>query len=249
MHPIATALGTAAVLVSTVSSCGGSDNGQTVLVLAASSLTDAFGVMEEEFEAAHPDLDVEVSLGGSTTLQVQLEQGAPADVVAFADTASMETLAATGLVDPPQNFASNSMILATPADNPGVVGSVDDLADPSLLVGVCAPQVPCGAYAREVLAQAGVVASIDTEEPDVRSLASKLARGDLDAGLIYTTDIGSFEGDIAAVQLPAGVDVRAEYPIAVVDESSRRADATRFVEFVLSPAGQQILAEAGFGAA
>ncbi len=248
MHRISIALTTVAVGASSLvaSSCG--DDGEaSVLVLAAASLTDAFTTMADEFESEHPDVDVQVSFGGSSTLQVQVEEGAPADIVAFADGVPVDALAAEGLVDDPVVFATNSVVLVTPTDNPGGVTTIDDLADPDLLVGVCAPQVPCGRYAREVLSQSGVDASVDTEEPDVRSLAAKVASGELDAALVYATDVEAFDGELATIPLPDGVDVGAEYPIAVLDDSSAADGARLFVDFVLSPTGQAVLSAAGFG--
>ena len=247
MPRIATALVIATVPSLALSACSDPSDDAPVLVLAAASLTDAFTTMEAEFEAENPGVDVEVSFGGSSSLQVQVEEGAPADVVALADAVPMDALVDRGLVDAPQVFASNSLVLVTPADNPGDVDSIDDLADPGLLVGVCAPQVPCGAYAREAFELAGVEASLDTEEPDVRSLAAKVAAGELDAALVYATDVDAFGDDLAIVALPDGVDVRAEYPIAVVSDPSRPDDAGKFVDYVLSPSGQAVLADAGFG--
>lgn len=249
MLPIATRLVTAAALVGILGSCGGSDDDRTVLVLAASSLTDAFSEMEIAFEAGHPGVDVEVSFGGSSTLRVQVEEGAPAEVVAFADATIMEPLIAAGRVESPSTFAVNSMILATPIDNPGSVSALDDLADSSLLVGVCAPQVPCGGYALDVLSQAGVDASIDTEEPDVRALTAKVASAELDAGLVYVTDAAARPEEIAVIALPDTVDVVVEYPIALVTDDSATDAATHarsFIDFVLSTAGREILSDAGF---
>ncbi|WP_040493864.1 molybdate ABC transporter substrate-binding protein [Ilumatobacter nonamiensis] len=246
MARITTALATAAVVSVSAVSCGGPDD-DPVLVLAAASLTDAFATMETEFEAANPDLDIEVSFGGSSALQVQVEEGAPADVVAFADASPMAALVDDDLVDDPTVFATNALVLVTPADNPGGVTSLDDLTNPDLLVGVCAPQVPCGRYAAELLDRAEVDASLDTQEPDVRSLAAKIAAGELDAGLVYATDVDAFPDELELIPLPDGIAVRAEYPIAAVSESSRPDDAERFLDFVLSAEGRQILADAGFG--
>jgi molybdate transport system substrate-binding protein len=161
----------------------------------------------------------------------------------------MNALVDAGLVETPVPFATNSMVLAVPDDNPGEVDSLAALADPDLLVGVCAPQVPCGEYARQVFDAAGVEASLDTEEPDVRSLAGKLAAGELDAGLVYATDVRAMPDQLQVVPLPPGVDVRAEYPIAVVSGSDHIDAGRAFVAFVESPQGQAILADAGFGEA
>ena len=227
--------------------CGAGDDSDSLLVLAAASLTDAFDDMEIAFEVANPSVDVEISVAGSSAIGVQIEQGAPADVVALADTMPMDALAEAGLVENPSQFATNSMVLAVPIGNPGKVDDFEALSDAALFVGVCAPQVPCGRYAREVLDAAGVDASIDTEEPDVRSLAGKIAVGELDAGLVYATDVRSIPDRLVAIPLPDGVDVRAEYPIAIVSDTDDRDGARRFIDFVRSAAGQAILTDAGFG--
>ena len=241
------AIVSAAVASLAIAGCGTSDDSESLLVLAASSLTDTFNTMETAFEAANPDVDVEISVAGSSALSVQIEQGAPADVVALAGTRPMDALAAEALVERPVRFATNSMVLAVPLDNPGDVDDLEALSDSALLVGLCAPQVPCGRYAQEMLDAAGVDASLDTEEPDVRSLAGKIAAGELDAGLVYATDVGAMPDRLKAVPLPDNVVVRAEYPIAIVSDTDNRDAATRFIDFVRSPAGQAILADAGFG--
>ena len=243
-HVVATALTASGLFAA---GCGDDRPDDRVLVLAASSLTEAFSAMEAQFEEAHPGVDVEVGFGGSSTLQVQVEQGAPAAVVAFADTESMATLAGAGLVEEPVQFATNSVVLATPIDDPGDVAELADLTDPDRLVGICAAQVPCGRYAREVFERAGLEPSVDTEEPDVRALVGKLVSGELDAGLVYATDVQAMPDRLRAVPLPPGVDVRAAYPIAVVTETGDRAMAERFVDFVGSPAGQAVMTDAGFG--
>lgn len=228
--------------------CSEADD-DTVLVLAAASLTDAFTTIAVEFEAANPGVEIEFSFAGSNSLSVQVEQGAPADVIALADVAPISALKSAGLVDLPVTFASNSLALAVPAGNPGDVASIDDLANPDLLVGVCASTVPCGAYAELVLAAADVSPSLDTAEPDVRSLVAKLVAGELDVGLIYATDARAFRDDLQVIPLPASIDVRADYPIGLLDEAPNRAAGQRFVEFVMSAEGQDILRAAGFGPA
>ena len=210
-----------------VAGCGSADDSEPLLVLAAASLADSFDSMATAFEEANPGIDVEISVAGSSALSVQIEQGAPADVVALAAVTPMNALVDAGLVETPVPFATNSMVLAVPDDNPGEVDSLAALADPDLLVGVCAPQVPCGEYARQVFDAAGVEASLDTEEPDVRSLAGKLAAGELDVGLVYATDVRAMPDRLRIVPLPPGIDVRAEYPIAVVSGSDHTDDARR----------------------
>lgn len=243
-HVVAAALATSGLVAT---GCSEDPTTDRVLVLAASSLTEAFTAMETEFEAANPDVDVQLSFGGSSTLRVQVEEGAPAAVVAFADSAPMIALADADLVADPVRFATNSIVLATPIDDPGGVDELADLADPDLLVGICAAQVPCGRYARDVFERAGLDASVDTEEPDVRALVGKLVVGELDAGLVYATDVRAMSDRLREVALPSGVEVRAEYPIAVVTDTADRLAAERFVGFVASPSGQAVMADAGFG--
>lgn len=243
-HVVAAALATSGLVAT---GCSEDPTTDRVLVLAASSLTEAFTAMETEFEAANPDVDVQLSFGGSSTLRVQVEEGAPAAVVAFADSAPMIALADADLVADPVRFATNSIVLATPIDDPGGVDELADLADPNLLVGICAAQVPCGRYARDVFERAGLDASVDTEEPDVRALVGKLVVGELDAGLVYATDVRAMSDRLREVALPSGVEVRAEYPIAVVTDTADRLAAERFVRFVASPSGQAVMADAGFG--
>ncbi|WP_420452542.1 molybdate ABC transporter substrate-binding protein [Ilumatobacter sp.] len=216
-----------------------------VLVLAAASLADAFAQVAEAFEAANPGIDVVTSFGGSNSVAVQVEQGAPADVVAFADQAPMTELLDTGLVDGAEIFATNALALAVPAGNPGGVTSLADLARDDLLIGTCAAEVPCGRYAAAALDAAGVVASLDTAEPDVASLVAKLEAGELDAGLVYVTDVAGSDR-LESIELPAGVDVRAAYPIGIPTDAPRPEEARDFVAFVRSDDGARILADAGF---
>ena len=206
-----------------------------------------FESFNDEFEAANPGVDIQLSFGGSSALRVQVEEGAPAAVVAFADPAPMTALADAGLVTDAVIFATNSIVLATPIDDPGSVDDLSDLADPELLVGICATQVPCGGYARELFDRAGLDASIDTEEPDVRALVSKLVAGELDAGLVYATDVRAMPDRLREVALPSDVGVRADYPIAAVADAADRLAAEQFVDFVTSTAGQNVMADAGFG--
>lgn len=225
--------------------CGGGGDDQ-VLVFAAASLTDVFASLEVAFEAEYPGLDVEVSIAGSSALRLQIDQGAPADVVAVANERVMVELAGEGHVGPSEVFARNSLVIAVPAGNPANVVGPDDLADSELLVGVCAPQVPCGQYALDALSALGISPVPDTEEPDARALTAKIAAGELDVGVIYATDAASRPDDISVVSTLDGVD--AVYPIAALMDAPRAEGAALFVDFVLSERGQAVLADAGFGA-
>lgn len=232
--------------------CGGGAPGEAeadreLVVSAAASLTDAFGAMERSFEAAHPGVDVRLNLAGSSTLRMQILEGAPVDVFASADTANMERVAAAGEVaGEPRIFARNRLQIAVPAGNPAGIDGLEDFADEDLLLGLCAAEVPCGALAREALRKAGVRPAVDTHEPDVRALLTKVAAGELDAGLVYRTDVIAASEAVDGVDLPGEARVVAEYPIAALRRSAHPAAAERFVDFVLSGKGRAVLAELGF---
>lgn len=220
----------------------------TVLVFAAASLTDAFAEMGAAFEAEHPDVTVALDLAGSATLRTQILEGAPADVFAPADESHMAVLAEAGaLAAPPEVFATNRMIVAVPAGNPGGVLGLDDFARSDLLLGLCADGVPCGDLARTVLATAGVEPSLDTEEPDVRSLLTKIGAGELDAGIVYVTDVRGRDDLVDGVAIADADNVVARYPIAVLREAAAPDAGAAFVAFVLSAPGRAILAAHGFG--
>jgi len=218
-------------------------------VLAAASLTDAFGQVARSFEAAHPGVSVDLSFGPSSGLATSITEGAPADVFAAASPASMEVVVEAGAADgPPHDFARNALELAVPEGNPGGVRGLEDLGRGELLVGLCAEEVPCGQLASRVLERAGVVAAVDTEEADVRALLAKLVAGELDAGLVYETDVRAAGGDVEGIPLAAGDEGGTSYPIVALAEAGSPEQADAFVGLVRSAAGRRILADAGFRA-
>lgn len=225
---------------------GGSGEQKTITVFAAASLTDAFTELGEALETTDPDIEVRFSFAGSSALREQVLEGAPADVVATADEATMQPLLEAGRISDSSVFATNTLVLVTPPDDPGDVASLEDLERGELLVGLCAEPVPCGALARRVLTAAAVEAAIDTEEPDVRALLAKVAAGELDAALVYATDARAADDDVRTIELPASARVTTRLTVGAVDDAGDAAQ--RFVDFVVSPAGQRILAEHGFGA-
>jgi molybdate transport system substrate-binding protein len=237
----------AALLVGSLApACSGTTAGDGLTVFAAASLADAFEEMAAAFEAEHPGVKVTLNLAASSSLREQILAGAPADMFASASAADMDQLAGAGALDGTARvFAHNRMVIAVPAGNPAGVTGLEDFADPGRLIGLCAEEVPCGRYAREALASAGVTPSLDTNEPDVRALLTKVSAGDLDAGIVYATDI---TGGVEAISIPVAHAVVAAYPIAVLDASAREDLAAAFVDFVLSPQGQAILAAHGFEA-
>jgi len=217
------------------------------LVSAAASLADAFAELGADFEVSHPGVEVHLNLGSSASLRQQVLEGAPADVFASADTANMARLVDAGeTAGDPVIFARNGMEIAIPPGNPAGITGLDDFANDGLLIGLCAEQVPCGAYAREVLRNAGVTPSVDSNEPDVRALLTKIEAGELDGGITYLTDVLSSGGGVEGLAIPEDVNVRADYPISTLAGAPNPEVAARFVAFVLSGQGQAILDGYGF---
>lgn len=220
-----------------------------LLVSAASSLTDAFADLGSAFEAAHPGVEVTLNLAGSRTLATQILEGAPADVFASADPVHMDRLAEAGALGGPAHvFARNRLEVAVPSGNPGKVAGLADFARPELLLGLCAPGVPCGDLAREALERAGVRPAPDTEEPNVRALLTKVELGELDAALTYATDVAAADGSVEGIPIPAEANVVAAYPIAVLAAAPNPEVARAFVALVLSREGRALLARYGFAA-
>lgn len=237
------------VAAAALASCSGSGDTTTLRVFAAASLTDAFSQLETNFEEANPEFDVELNLAGSSSLREQVRAGAPADVFASANSQIVQTLDTEGFVaGVPTVFATNSLVIALPQGNPGAVGGVERLADDDLLVGLCAPAVPCGELAVQTLDAVAVEASVDTFEPDVRALLTKIELGELDVGLVYLTDALGV-GD-AVESLAIGIDppLVTSYPVAALTNAPNPEGAAAFVEFVLSEESSQILSDLGFGA-
>jgi molybdate transport system substrate-binding protein len=216
------------------------------LVSAAASLTDAFAAVEVAFEGANPGTDVVLNLGSSSTLREQILEGAPADVFASANASNMDQVVEAGEnAGEPEIFVTNLLQIAVPAGNPAGITGLADFANEELIIGLCAEEVPGGEFGREALANAGVTPSIDTNEPDVRALLTKVEAGEVDAGIVYVTDVISAEG-VEGIEIPEEENVLAEYPITALSGAPNPGGATAFVEFVLSDEGQAILADFGF---
>jgi len=220
-----------------------------VTVFAAASLTDAFEAIGEAFEETNPDVDVTFSFASSSGLVGQIIEGAPADVFAPADVASMDQLVeAEANRDDPRVFATNSLAIIVEAGNPlGITGVEDLAADSDLIVVSCAPGVPIGAYTQEVFANAGVEVEIDSFEENVRAVSAKVQLGEADAGVVYATDVAAAGDAALGVAIPDDINVVAEYPIVTTAEAGNPDAAAGFVAFVLSDEGQAVLAEFGFG--
>lgn len=229
-----------------VAGCSTGSEESTILVSAAASLGPAFTDIATAYEADHGDVAVQLNLGGSTTLAEQINAGAPVAVFASADRDAMQRVVEVSPVDAVQRvFATNSLTIAVPVGNPGGISGLEDFENPDLFLGLCAVPVPCGVYAHEVLDNASVVPSIDTEESDVTSLALKIELGELDGGIVYATDVFSRQGSIGQVAIPDDYNVTASYLIALLETDSDMAAG--FVDFVFSDVGRAILVEHGFG--
>ena len=230
-----------------VIACSGSSVAGELLVSAAASLTDAFGEVESAFEEENLDVDVVLNLGSSSALREQILEGAPADVFASANTSNMDQIAQAGeLSGEAEIFVTNSLQIAVPTGNPAGVTGLEDFAREELLIGLCAEDVPCGDFGRQALENAGISPSIDTNEPAVRALLTKIEAGELDAGITYVTDVLSTSGTVEGIEIPAEVNVVAEYPIATLAGAPNADAASAWVEFVLSDEGQAILTSYGF---
>ncbi|HWV78315.1 MAG TPA: molybdate ABC transporter substrate-binding protein [Isoptericola sp.] len=248
------AAGVAALAVTALAGCGATasgtgDTGTTTLtVFAAASLKGSFEDLAAQFEAAHEGVDVQLSFAGSSDLVAQIQQGAPADVFASADTATMDRLVADHLVGDPQDFATNTLEIAVPPGNPAGVETLTDLASPGVKLVLCAPEVPCGAASAKVADAAGLDLRPVSEEQSVTDVLGKVTAGEADAGLVYVTDVAAAGDDVEGVELPESAEAVNTYPIAPVADSDRAELAQQFVDLVLSSEGQQSLAGFGFAA-
>ena len=218
----------------------------TITVFAAASLKETFTQLGQQFEAAHPGDTVKFSFGASSTLATQITDGAPADVFASAAPKNMETVVTAGDASNPQDFAKNTAEIAVPPSNPANVTSVSDLAKSSVKVALCEPKVPCGVVAAEVFKNAGITVKPVTLQPDVKSVLTQVELGNVDAGMVYVTDVKAAGSKVKGVTIPASDNASTSYPIATITSSKEMSIAQAFVAYVLSPEGQQVLAAAGF---
>jgi molybdate transport system substrate-binding protein len=218
----------------------------TITVFAASSLTAAYTAIGNDFEKAHPGAMVKFSFGGSSTLVAQIQQGAIGDVFASADPPNMQKAVDAGLVaGSPSIFAHNRLEIMVEAGNPKHITSLSDLAHSGLVVVLCAPAVPCGRYAAQALLKAGVTVKPASQETDVKAVVSKVALGEADAGIGYVTDVKAAGPGVQGVEIPIGLNVVADYPVAVLKDSQNAPLAKAFVSYLLG-AGQPTLAHYGF---
>ena len=246
---------TAVAFIATMAACsndddtgeGGDASETSLTVLAASSLTESFDELAEQFESDHPGTTVNISYGSSSTLATQVIDGAPADVIATASPGSMEPVTDEGLTEgDPVVFATNSAAVAAPADNPADLQTLDDLAGDDVKVAVCVGTAPCGAVAADLFAEANLDITPVTQEVDVKSVLSKITTDEVDAGVVYQTDVIASGDDVVEIEIPNGISVTTDYLIASLAESTNIELAQEFAALVTSSAGETVLSDAGF---
>ena len=212
---------------------------EPLVVLAAASLTGPFTELEKAYEQAHPAVDVQLSFAGSQVLVSQVREGAPADVLATADEATLQTVST--LVGSPALIAQNQLAIVTAPGNPKGIAALADLARPGVTVVLAGPKVPVGKAARAALAAEKVVVRPVSEEPDVKAVVSRVRLGEADAGIAYVTDLRT--PDVAGTPLPGTSNA---YPAAAVLGATHREEGERFVAFLTGTAAQAFLRAAGF---
>lgn len=218
-----------------------------ITVLAAASLTEAFETVGEDFEKSHPGTKINFSFGSSATLATQITEHAPADVFAAANESTMQRITDAGLNDEPTIFVTNTLEIAVPPGNPAKITGLKDFADESKKIALCAPQVPCGSAAEKVFQQAGITAKPDTLEQDVKATLQKVRLNEVDAALVYRTDVTSAGHDVEGIDFPEASSVVNSYPICTLSESKQQDLAGAFVDYVMSAPGQEVLSDLGFG--
>jgi molybdate transport system substrate-binding protein len=242
-------------LAGSLAACGGGDqngqggtDGRTITVLAASSLTDSFSDLAHEFEKEHPGVSVKLAFDSSATLAQQALDGAPADVLATADTATMDT-AADAVADGPTDFATNTMVLVVPRDNPAGIGRFSDIANQGVSFITCVQTAPCGKVAAALLDDNAITTPPVSLEVDVRSVLAKVTSDEADAGLVYATDATAAGDQVTSFDIPHAGEEITTYPIATLTQSKNPDLAKQFMDLVLGSAGQRGLADAGFSPA
>jgi molybdate transport system substrate-binding protein len=220
----------------------------TVTVFAAASLTETLTTLGRQFEAAHPGTTVKFNFGASSSLAENINQGAPADVFASASPKNMQQVVAAGGAHDSTTFANNVMQIAVPPDNPAHVAQLSDLANPEVKVALCQPQVPCGTVAAQVFRNANITVQPVTQGADVKSVLTTVELGEVDAGVVYKTDVQAAGTKVKGIEIPADQNASTSYPIAALTKAPNAAGASAFVDYVLSPAGEKVLEQAGFAA-
>ena len=220
----------------------------TVTVFAAASLTESFSTLGRQFEAAHPGTTVKFNFGASSSLAENINQGAPADVFASASPKNMQQVVDADGASDSKTFARNVMQIAVPPDNPAGVREVTDLARSNVKVALCQPQVPCGAVAQQVFENVNITVKPVTQGADVKAVLTTVQLGEVDAGMVYRTDVRAAGTKVRGIEIPADQNASTSYPIAALTEAPNPVGAAAFVDYVLSPDGEKVLEQAGFTA-
>jgi molybdate transport system substrate-binding protein len=236
-------------------SSGGSSatsSGGTLNVFAAASLTNAFDALGKTYEQQNPGWTVRLNYDGSDILAAQIEQGVPTDVYAAASPKYPEQLQGENLLGDTTNFATNTLVLIVPADNPKNITSVNDLTKDNAKLVIGDESVPIGSYTRDVLDGLGI--NIDdlnvvSQEQKVTDISAKVSLGEADAGFVYVTDAQAAGDKVKSIDLPADANATATYPIGILTDSKNQEAAQRWIDLVMSSDGQQVLQSFGFGPA
>lgn len=219
----------------------------TVTVSAAASLTDVLPVIARAFQRRYPGTTVTFNFAGSSTLVEQVKAGAPVDVLATASEPTMWKAVSAGLVGKPLLFAKNTMAIAMPPGNPGRITQLSDLARPGVTVALCDVAMPCGAAARDLLRRNGITITPVTRELDVRNVLGKVMADEVDAGIVYVTDVRSVGRKVTSIAIPPARNVTTAYPIATVSDAPNPVAAKAFVDYVrYTTSAQGILRAYGF---
>jgi molybdate transport system substrate-binding protein len=222
---------------------GGSVTG-AIAVDAAASLTEAFDTIKRQFVAAHPGVTITLDYGASSDLATQISQGAPVDVFASASKKNMTALGRAAVN--PTDFVSNTLEIAVPPSNPAGITTVGDLATSGVKVAVCDPAVPCGAVAAQVFSNAKITVHPKASLADVKSTLAAVESGEVDAGLVYVTDVRAAGAKVKGVPIAGDVNASTTYPIATLKDAKNPTLAKAFVDYVLSSAGRTVLTADGF---
>jgi molybdate transport system substrate-binding protein len=226
---------------STAASLSGS-----ITVFAASSLTGTFTTLGAQFEAAHPGTTVKFTFGSSGALATQIDQGAPADVFASASPKNMQEVITAKYAASSTTFVKNIAEIAAAPGNPAGITSLADLAKSTVKVALCVATAPCGALAATVLKNAGVTVKPTASEPDVKSTLAVVESKEVDAGIVYVTDVKAAGSKVVGIEIPAAQNATTAYPIAALTHSANAPLAAAFVSFIESPAALTVLTAAGF---
>ena len=232
----------------------------TLTVFAAASLTDAFTLLGRVLEQRKPGLHVTMNFAGSQQLAQQIEQGGKADVFASADQRWMDYMRGHGLIEGVlQEFVRNLLVVIVPQSNPGRIARVQDLSRPGVKLVIEAEAVPAGKYSREALAKLNaapgfpadyarqVLQNVVSEEDNVKSVVTKVQLGEADAGMVYRSDVTpAVAGKLRVIDIPRTYNVLASYPIALVKGAPNPDAGRQFIDLVLSPVGQRVLADQNF---